>query len=254
MAIDWGRISHITKVDPAKSLPDDLGMLAGTDMVVVGGSDDVTAENTLATIERLAADTHNIPILQEPYRSDHVSRDGLSLIEGLAVPAVYNGDRRHFLSKHIELFTQLASTPGDLRGADLPFIGSFVESRGQDFVDSLVDNIVAEGYVIQNPDSRAAKVSGAPTPFRTEEVAGAALATETFYRFPVFYIEYSGMYGGTEDVRAAADHLEETILLYGGGIRTGEQTADILEAGADAVVVGDCFHDDPDRYARTIPS
>lgn len=253
MAIDWRDVSHITKVDPAKSLPADLDMLAETDMLVVGGSDDVTDENALATIARLEAWTEQIPILQEPYRSDHVSRETVSLIDGLAVPAVFNGDHRHFLAKHLELFTELANAPGDVRGADLPFIGSIVQSRGQEFVDAVVENILAEGYVIQNLDSRAADVSGVSRTFSVDEVAGAALATEAFYRFPVFYIEYSGMYGGPEDVAAAASQLDETILLYGGGIRSGAQTAEILDAGADAVVVGDCFHDDPVGYLDTIP-
>nr|WP_235007303.1 geranylgeranylglyceryl/heptaprenylglyceryl phosphate synthase [Haloarcula mannanilytica] len=60
-----------------------------------------------------------------------------------------------------------------------------------------------------------------------------------------FYIDYSGTHGGPEDVNAAAKYLDETCLFYGGGIESHQQTTEILNAGADAVVVGDCFHENP---------
>ncbi len=253
MGIEWGSIAHITKVDPAKPLPDDLSVLAGTDLVMVGGSDDVTQENALAAIERIV-DAHPVmPLLQEPYRSNHVSRESAALVDGVAVPAVYNGEDRSFRGKHLEFFTELARAPEEITGAGLPLVGSRLQARGEAAVDDLVDELVPEGYVIQNLESRAAAVAGVGEAFTREQVAGAAMATETFYRFPVFYLEYSGRYGGPGDVAAAAAHLEETTLLYGGGIASNAQTEEILEAGADAVVVGDCFHDDPARFRRTIP-
>jgi len=53
MSLNWNDITHVTKADPAKELPRDLGILAGTDAVMVGGSDGVTAENTLDTIRAI---------------------------------------------------------------------------------------------------------------------------------------------------------------------------------------------------------
>lgn len=254
MVVDWDRISHITKVDPAKPLPDDLAVLSGTDLVLVGGSDNVTAENTTEAIAQIRNTVDELPVLQEPYRADHVSRETFDRVDGIAVPAVYNGNREHFLEKHLDFFTDLGSTPASVRGAGLPVVGDMIERRGREAISELAQHIIGEGYVIQNPDSRAAEVSGAAEPFSREEVAGAALATEAFYRFPIFYIEYSGTYGGTADVQAAAPHLDDTILLYGGGITSRDQTMDILEAGADAVVVGNCFHDDVAQYRDTFPA
>lgn len=253
MTVAWDGVSHVTKVDPAKPFPDDEELLAHTDLVMVGGSDRVNTENTLETLERVRAITDDIPVLQEPYRSEHVSRETLGLVDAIAVPAVYNGNRDNFVGKHLAFFSELAAAPSEVRGANLPIVGPLVESRGEAVVAAFTDRIIGEGYVIQNPDSRAAEVAGAETPFSTEQVAGAALATEVFYRLPVMYIEYSGRYGGPEDVATAAAQLEETVLLYGGGITDREQSEEILAAGADAVVVGDCFHDDPDRFLRTIP-
>ncbi|MFC5365641.1 heptaprenylglyceryl phosphate synthase [Salinirubrum litoreum] len=252
MNLDWDRIDHVTKVDPAESLPRDLSILRGTDLVMVGGSDDVTAENTLRAVERVREAT-DVPIWQEPYHPSHVSSDTVEAVDHLSIPAVYNGDSEHFFEKHLDLFTEVGSRPEETFGTSLPVVGGLIADRGREVVADLAEQIVGEGYVIQNLDSKAARVSGVETTYSTEQVAGAALATESFYGFPVFYVEYSGTYGGPEDVEAAARYLDETILLYGGGIDSAERTHEILDAGADAVVVGDCFHDDPERFRVTIP-
>ncbi len=253
MDLDWSGIDHITKIDPAKRLPDDLAILEDTDLIMVGGSDGVTAENTLDAIRHIRTQFPTLTVFQEPYRSDQVTRETIDAADYLSVPAVYNGDYRHFLGKQIELFTELGNKPDELFGSGLPIIGDLITSKGREIVSGILDKIIAEGYVIQHCDSKAAAVSGVEERYTTEQIAGAALATETFYRFPIFYVEYSGTYGGPEDVAVAAAQLNETTLLYGGGIESASQTREILNAGADAVVVGDCFHDDPDRYLGTIP-
>ena len=72
-----------------------------------------------------------------------------------------------------------------------------------------------------------------------------------FYDFPVFYVEYSGTVGRPTAIIAASTYLEDTILLYGGGIDFAEKASAILAAGADAIVVGNCFHDDRDKFGQT---
>jgi phosphoglycerol geranylgeranyltransferase len=89
MKLDWDEITHVTKADPAKELPRDLGILARTDAVLVGGSDGVTAENTLDTIRAIKRHFPNKPVLQEPYSSSHVSTDTIEAADRLAIPAVY---------------------------------------------------------------------------------------------------------------------------------------------------------------------
>lgn len=253
MALDWDGIDHITKIDPAEELPPDLELLERTDLVIVGGSDGVTTENTLAVMQRIQTQFPKMTVFQEPYSSTHVSSETIDTADFLSPPAVFNGDRDHFVDKHVDLFTEVGSKPNELLGSGLPFVGDVISSRGTDAVMEIADKIIAEGYVIQHLDSKAAHVSGVDTLYTPDQVAGAALATEVFYGFPIFYIEYSGTYGGPEDVMAAAAYLDDTVLLYGGGIESTHQTEEILDAGADAVVVGDCFHDDPDRYLQTIP-
>lgn len=253
MPFDWAGISHVTKVDPAKALPDDLGVLDGTDLVIVGGSDGVTESNSLDAIESINERYPDLPVFQEPYSSSHVSSETIGAADRLAVPAVYNGDRANFVAKHVDFFTEVGKQPGELMGTGLPLVGDIIASKGREAVADISEQVIGEGYVVQNVGSEAASESGVETAFTAEQVAGAALATESFYGFPVFYIEYSGTYGGPEDVRAAANYLDDTVLFYGGGIDSRGRTEEILDAGADAVVVGDCFHDDPETYRETRP-
>jgi len=253
MPIDWDDIAHVTKVDPAEPLPEDSDVLDHTDLVIVGGSDGVTAENSSTAVEHIRDSVPGTPVFQEPYSASHVSGDTLDAVDYLSIPAVYNGDRENFVAKHVDFFTEVGSKPDDAIGTGLPIVGDLIADRGRQAVTDVAEKLVGEGYVIQNLDSKAAAVSGVDTTYSAEEVAGAALATESFYGFPIFYLEYSGTYGGPRDVEAAAKYLDDTALLYGGGIRTRRQTREILDAGADAVVVGDCFHDDPDQFLQTIP-
>lgn len=253
MAIDLNAVTHVTKIDPAKPFPAGaIDPLGETDLVLVGGSDDVTAENTLAAVRRIREQFPELSIYQEPYNASHVSMELAGSVDGITVPAVYNGDRSHFLGKHLELFTQLGAKPDEIRGSDLPLFGERITSKGEAKIHEITESIIPEGYVIQNLDSTAAAVTGAKASFTSEQVAGAALATESFYRFPVFYIEYSGRYGGPAEVEQARRFLDETILFYGGGIDSGEKATEVLEAGADAIVVGNCFHEDPKAYAKTL--
>ncbi|WP_232701821.1 heptaprenylglyceryl phosphate synthase [Halobacterium wangiae] len=253
MSIDWNDITHVTKVDPAEDLPANLDILDHTDLVIVGGSDGVTEANSLDAIERIRAELPGLPVFQEPYSSSHVSTETIDAVDYLSIPAVYNGDRDNFVDKHVEFFTEVARKPAETLGTGIPLVGEVIASKGREAVLELSEKILAEGYVVQNLDSKAADESGVDTKYTPDQVAGAALATESFYDFPVFYVEYSGTYGGPEDVEAAANYLDETVLFYGGGIETHEQTEEILAAGADAVVVGDCFHDDPEQFLETIP-
>jgi phosphoglycerol geranylgeranyltransferase len=253
MSLDWDRISHITQVDPAKPLPDDLSVLAETDLIVVGGSDGVTEANSFEMLKKVRSQYPDIPLFQEPYHSSQISPETVATADYLAAPAVYNGDQANFVTKHVDFFAEISTTSDAAVGSGLPALGDLVASGGHDAIAKISRKILGEGYVIQNLDSKAARASGVEVTFTPKQIAGAALATESFYGFPIFYIEYSGTYGGPKDVEAAAKYLNETVLLYGGGIKRRVQTEEILEAGADAVVVGDCFHDDPQQYLQTMP-
>jgi phosphoglycerol geranylgeranyltransferase len=56
------------------------------------------------------------------------------------------------------------------------------------------------------------------------------------------YIEYSGMYGNPEVVKAACEAIESAVLYYGGGINSADQAAEMAKY-ADTIVVGNAVYD-----------
>lgn len=71
------------------------------------------------------------------------------------------------------------------------------------------------------------------------------------YQLPVMYIEYSGVYGETNLVKAAADMLTETQLFYGGGISNYEE-AEMMASIADTIIVGNIIYEDINKALKTV--
>jgi phosphoglycerol geranylgeranyltransferase len=79
------------------------------------------------------------------------------------------------------------------------------------------------------------------------------MAAETHLESEVVYLEYSGTFGGDE----AVDMLDEITdgvswsrVWYGGGLDNRENAQAVLDAGADAVIVGNVFHDVAEEEAE----
>ncbi|MWV64075.1 heptaprenylglyceryl phosphate synthase [Halorubrum sp. JWXQ-INN 858] len=242
---DW---SHVTKVDPEerKKLPIAFPRyLAHTDAVSVGGSADVTDENTRATFTLL--ESLQTPAFHEPSGADHVTRETLSSAAFLAVPQVLNGDDDAFVGtfgKGVEAVRD-RMVPGMLgRVATAPVVGDRL--RGV-LTDVMLSNAVVEAYIVQNPDSAAARESGVTAADVLDPAAAKqrAMAAEYVLDAEVLYLEYSGTYGGEEAtaaLEAIDDGVDWTRVWYGGGVDSREKATAVLDAGADAVVVGDVFH------------
>ena len=81
------------------------------------------------------------------------------------------------------------------------------------------NEILTEGYCIMNPDCKAAQLTGVTEVPDEEDVIAYARMAEHLFKLPVFYMEYSGMYGNPKIVVAASRVLENTRLIYGGGIK-----------------------------------
>ncbi|MBU8906400.1 heptaprenylglyceryl phosphate synthase [Desertibacillus haloalkaliphilus] len=219
--LEW---THVFKLDPNKEISDaDLEKIceSGTDGIIVGGSDGVTLDNTLQLLARV---------------------------------------RRYPVACALEVSTIDSITPG----FDHYFIPSVLNSNEVKWVTGLHhqavkefgpimnwDEIVMEGYCILNPESKAAKLTDANTSLTEEDVVAYARMAEHMYRFPIFYIEYSGVFGDPAIVKAAKDVLEETRLVYGGGITTTEQAREISLI-ADTVVVGNIIYDDLNAALATV--
>ncbi len=243
---------HITKVDPeeAKRLPICYPFyLQHTDAISVGGSRSVTAQNTKETFALL--DISTTPSFHEPSEATHVSNKTREQAAFIAIPEVLNGQTDALvgtLGKGLEYLND--NMLPELIKQKLPWpVRSVLGDTATSFAMSwFLDQAVFEAYIVQNPDSAAARQSGVTADnVLTPEIARQrALVADRHLKSEVIYIEYSGTYGAEEAidiVDAVADDLTRARLWYGGGIDTREKSQAMLAAGADTVIVGDVFHD-----------
>lgn len=245
---DW---EHVTKVDPedAKKLPIAYPRyLQHTDGISVGGSADVTETNTVETFQLLS--TVPTPAFHEPSAAGHVTEETLSAAAFLAVPQVLNGDDEAFvgtLGTGTRFIREKLAPAAVDELAPGPIANRFRDPLAEFLTHWMLYSAAFEAYIIQNPDSAAAREGGVTESdlLTPRQAADRAMAAERYLGSEVLYLEYSGTFGGEE----AVDILEETApgiswtrLWYGGGIDSREKAERVLEAGADTVVVGDVFH------------
>lgn len=243
--------NHITKIDPEeeKKLPLLYPLyLSHTSAVSVGGSRDVDGKNTEETF--ILLERADVPTFHEPSAARHVTDRTREFAEFLAIPEVLNGDSQALvgtLGEGVEYLREdLIPETLSRKVGWLP-----VSTRRQlaDFTTSwLLKQAVFEAYIIQNPDSAAAREANVTENdvLNPHEAAFRALAAEKHLESEVVYVEYSGTFGGNEAIELL-EKVNTTVswprIWYGGGLDSRERTESILNAGADAVVVGNVFHE-----------
>lgn len=215
---------HMFKLDPDREITDEALerlCLSGTDAILVGGSSGVTFENTVDLLSRVRR--FEVPCLCEISALDAVV-PGFDLY---MIPSVLNtADGRWITGHHHDALRRY--------GAILDW-----------------DMAVPEGYVIFNEASTAAKVTGAEAPRDEKDVIAYARLADKLFRFPVFYMEYSGMFGNMEWVRQARTVLGEARLFYGGGIDSAAKAREASQA-ADTIVVGNVIYDNLQEALATV--
>ncbi|WP_010290916.1 heptaprenylglyceryl phosphate synthase [Kurthia massiliensis] len=215
---------HVFKLDPAKDIDDEaLEKLceSGTDAILVGGTDDVTIDGVL---------------------------DLLARVRRFSVPIV------------LEVSNLASITPG----YDFYFIPTVLNSQNTNFVKDLHqvaikeygmimnwDEIIAEGYCVLNPDCKVAELTEANTNLDDDDVIAYAQMAEKMFHLPIFYMEYSGKFGDPDLVYEVSRVLNDTKLIYGGGI-TSVDEAKAMAAYADIVVVGNVIYDDLKTALKTV--
>ena len=252
---DW---THITKVDPEreKRLPLAYPLyLSHTGAVSVGGSQDVTNNNTEETFAVVNA--ADVPAFHEPSAADHVTGRTRDAADFMAVPEVLNGDSEALVGKlgrgieHVR--EELAPTYIDEK---LPIpLGEGTGDRLSAFAGAwMMEEAVFEAYIIMNLDSAAAREANVTEAdlLDPEAAKHRAIAAENHLDSEVVYLEYSGTFGGEEAVdilKAVDEGVSWSRVWYGGGLDSREDARTVLEAGADAVVVGNVFHEVADEEA-----
>lgn len=222
--IDMRRWKHVFKLDPDRDL-DDIALericLSGTDAVMVGGSSGVTFDNTV---------------------------DLLSRVRRFEVPCVQEISEREAIVPGFDLYF----IPVVLNASDPDWIVGLHQLAVKEYGPMMQwEKIVAEGYIILNEQSTAARVTGARTVLDVTDVEAYARIAERLFRFPVVYIEYSGVFGHMELVKRTASLLESSRLFYGGGIDGPDKARQAAEA-AHTIIVGNAIYENLDRALETV--
>ncbi|MBF2364200.1 heptaprenylglyceryl phosphate synthase [Listeria marthii] len=216
-------MKHLFKLDPAKNLPtNDLTKLihSGTDGFIIGGTDNVQIE-AVQNLYELLAET-DLPIFLE------VSDEAMILPEAghFLIPVVLNTENSQWThGLHKELIKE---------------VGDFIPWK----------RVTSEGYVILNKDAKVAHLTEAETDLTDEDIVAYARLAENIFRLPIFYVEYSGMYGDPEVARKVSAVLGDTKFWYGGGIRSKEQAAEMAKY-ADTIIVGNIIYEDLEKALET---
>lgn len=224
MKLDIRQWKHVFKLDPDKQLSDDAleaVCTSGTDAVIVGGSSGVTFDNTVDLLARIRR--YEVPCVLEVSSREAVV-PGFDLF---FIPIVLNSRQADWIvGQHREALKEY--------GAVLNW-----------------DDIMAEGYVILNRQSTAARLTEADTDLTLKDIEAYARMADRMFRLPVFYMEYSGVFGDMDIVSNIRPLLKQARLFYGGGITGPDQARQAAQA-ADTIVVGNAVYDDLTQALATV--
>lgn|SRR5690625_199370 len=214
---------HVFKLDPAKAISDEhLEQLceSGTDAIIVGGTDQITIDNVLDLLYRVRR--YAIPCALEVSEMDAITPG----FDHYFIPMVLNSTEKKWMMD--------------------------IHHEGIKQYKELIDwnETWMEGYCIMNPDAKAFKKTACMIPTE-EDVLGFAFMAEHIFHLPIFYLEYSGIYGDPTLVEKVKQELVETLLFYGGGI-SNEAEAEKMKEHADVIVVGNSIYTDFKSALKTV--
>jgi putative glycerol-1-phosphate prenyltransferase len=219
-AFAWSKWKILAKLDPEKTLENTkLHRLVKSpvlDAIVVGGTQGITYTNTSQLIKQIKEAGYRGPLLQEVSSLESITPDA----DYYFIPLVLNAGKLEWM-----------------RDAHLRALKSF---------GHLIDwsRVAVEGYVVCNPDSAVARLTSASVP-KAEEVIAYLTYAENILNLPVFYLEYSGIFGDVELLKAVSQRRRKIHLVYGGGIREARQVAQVLQY-VDTVVIGNGLYEGND--------
>ncbi len=214
MFTKWKNWAHVTKLDPDKVLhAADIAEIAtsGTDALMLSGTLNITRENMQMLRDQVSS--YGLPLVVEPSGPHAVIAEGIDL---LFIPSVLNTSNLEWIiGKHKSWVMQEKVT---------------------------WDRVIPEAYIVLNPDSSVAKVTGAQCFLSNKEVMAYCEVADQYFSFPLIYIEYSGTYGDPTVVKQASESINRSILYYGGGIDSPEKAYE-MSRYADTIVVGNAVYE-----------
>jgi len=226
VGVPWHTWRHAVKLDPERPLSEAAlasVLCCGTDAVIIGGSSGVTRENTGSLLERLRG--RGLPVALE-VSSPAIAAPGADLY---LIPSVLNtADAGWVVGRH----ARVAAMLGDIIPWDL---------------------LLPEAYIVLNPESTVARLTGADCDLDDVAVAGYAALAGQLWRLPLVYVEYSGTFGDPQTVFNIRRAAGAARVVYGGGIDSAAAAA-AMAAVADTVVVGNLVYQAPERLIETVRS
>ena len=224
--INWREWKLLIKLDPDKKinarLLEQIIFQPAVDGVIVGGTQNITRENTENLVNIIRGTGYPGPLVQEISQMEAISTD----VDGYLLPVVLNtANRDWFIGKHLEA----------------------VKKFGH-----LIDwsQILPEAYVICNPQCAAARLTQTISPSFADLEAYFTLVEEV-YRLPLFYLEYSGIYGNVEWLKGIKERRLKTHIFYGGGIKNLTQAVEMMDI-ADTIVLGNVVYENPNGLVQIL--
>ncbi|GIO70002.1 heptaprenylglyceryl phosphate synthase [Paenibacillus cookii] len=215
---------HVFKLDPDREIDDaslEAVCMSGTDAIMIGGSSGVTFDNTVDLLSRVRR--FELPCVLEVSNLEMIV-PGFDLY---MIPMVMNtADSAWITGQHKRAIEEY--------GYMIPW-----------------DLLVPEGYIILNPDSTVARLTGAQTDLDADGAAAYAQVADKLMSLPVVYVEYSGRFGDMDTVRKIHQSVHGAKVFYGGGIHDPE-TAAAAAAVCDTIVVGNAVYDDLKQALLTV--
>ncbi len=219
----WKGWTHITKLDPDRPIsPEAVEAVAegGTSAVMVSGTQNVTSKKIARLVQLL--ESCDLPKVLEPVDGSMVTYDPFDFV---FVPSVLN-----------------SGNPAFIVGRHAAWL-----KRGE----ARWEKVVPEAYLVLNPESAVGRLTQAK-PLDPETAAAYGSAAESYFGFPIVYVECSGALGLVECVEAVKKRLRKATLFYGGGIDSREK-AQAMKTWADAIVVGNVLYErGVEAYLETI--
>ena len=223
----WKKWRLVAKLDPDKTLPPqalEILRYKNIDAVMVGGTQGINYANTQKLVQLIRGSGFGGPLVQEISSEDAVVTD----VDAHFIPVVLNSGDVRWLS-----------------GAHLGAIKRYGELIKW-------DKVLVEGYLVCNGNSAVGQITGAREVTIEDAVAYTILAGEIF-RIPLLYIEYSGVFGDLELIRAVSEASKNMHLFYGGGVKTPDQLNRVASL-VDTVVIGNIFYENPAQAAELVKS
>lgn len=220
---------HAFKLDPDKAIDDQaLERIceSGTDAVIIGGTQNITYDNTLDLLARVRR--YAVPCVLEVSNAQAI----VPGFDHYFIPIVLNAGRADMLLEpHMQAIKELGST--------IPW-----------------SEITPIGYCVLNQNSAVGQLTQSKTQLEVEDILAYMKLAYNLLHMHSFYIEYSGVKGDTDLLqqlheRYVRQDLEDLQLFYGGGI-TNQKDAHTYQQYVHTIVVGNQIYEDLDGALSTV--